>query len=159
MEYKLTDNLTKKWLAPKFIIPAFEELFGIKFHQSDKNQDMIGKIDILSIDDKIKIQIKTRQPGNDNYTVHTEGDFLNNDYIVFFECPFTDLIIKNHNFLNDFNALYNYMQNIQQKPMFYSVPANVIRDNNTVMQRYYLISKDIVETYSIKSNINDFIER
>ena len=32
MEYKLTDELTRKWLEPKFVIPAFEELFGIKFH-------------------------------------------------------------------------------------------------------------------------------
>ena len=159
MEHKLTDELTRKWLEPKFVIPAFEELFGIKFHQSNKNQDMIGKIDILSIDDKIKIQTKTRQPGNDNYTVHTEGDFLNNDYIVFFECPFTDYLIKQNNWLNDFNSLYNYMCNIQNKLRFFIVPANVIRDNNTIMPKYYLISKDIVEIYSIKLNINDFIER
>ena len=51
------------------------------------------------------------------------------------------------------------MCNIQNKLRFFIVPANVIRDNNTIMPKYYLISKDIVEIYSIKLNINDFIER
>ena len=154
-KYKYTDVLTRKLLEPNFIIPKLQELFKIEFRQSTKTEDYVDKIDILSADQRIKIQVKTRQT-NKNYTIHTNKEYLNNDFIIFFECPFTEEMIINNDFLNNFDALHNY---ISQMPHFYIVPSSIIQKNAKLMQNqdgktYYLIFKDVVEQDSIKCTID-----
>lgn len=164
MEYlgnkPLTRELSRVYFEGDVCKKILEQVFYRRFFSSTPDEDMIEKIDLKTQDKSIKAQVKTHE-SNKNYTIHSKEDYLNNDWVFFFERPITENMIETQ-FMNadktelNLNAVKAYYKGTKVY-MLASSYLKYLESTGKLVEmtakngdKYYLILKEDVEKYPFR---------
>lgn len=171
-EKQLTLEVSKRylerWVGSYFKIYLYEnETYVDNIFISDADEDKILKIDLKNVYRSltqndiinrkslgiITAQVKTHTPNNINHYYHSQ-ELEANDYFIFYEKPFSEELILENNFINDQNALFNYLQgsciyiiSTEKIKQLSKDPNNDINDRGS-NGKFYVIPDKILQEYS-----------